>query len=104
MFTNANYVQWKYYTLPPDNFFCYDINIRRNLYYYHRRKEEDTHNCFCATLYKNARGRNITFDRTFVSKTNLNKRKNNRECEEMKSLTMSLYYTSFACRKFETHI
>lgn len=71
---------------------CCGTIIRHNACYYYRREEEDTHNCFCTTCYRNARGGNITFNGTTVSKTDLCKTKNDRECEEAVHLMISLYY------------
>jgi len=53
---------------------------------------DDTHNCFYATSYKNGRGGNITFNGTTVSRRDLNKKENNRKCEEALNLIISLYY------------
>ncbi|XP_022631730.1 probable histone acetyltransferase HAC-like 1 [Vigna radiata var. radiata] len=61
---------------------CCGTIIRHNACYYYRREEEDTHNCICTTCYRKARGGNITFNGTTVSKTDLCKTKNDRECEE----------------------
>ncbi|WVZ09372.1 hypothetical protein V8G54_013902 [Vigna mungo] len=71
-----------YFGPEPIYCFCCGTIIRHNACYYYRREEEDTHNCFCTTCYRNARGGNITFNGTTVSKTDLCKTKNDRECEE----------------------
>ena len=86
-----------HYAPQPIYCFCCGNSIRRNAHYYCKREEEDTDNCFCATCYKNGRGGNITCNGTTVSKTDLNKKENNRKCEEAVNLMMSLYYTSSAC-------
>ncbi|ESW25404.1 hypothetical protein PHAVU_003G032800, partial [Phaseolus vulgaris] len=71
-----------HYAPQPIYCFCCGNSIRRNAHYYCKREEEDTDNCFCATCYKNGRGGNITCNGTTVSKTDLNKKENNRKCEE----------------------
>ncbi|QCD89943.1 E1A/CREB-binding protein [Vigna unguiculata] len=71
-----------YFAPKPIYCLCCGISIRRNACYYYKREEEDTNNCFCTTCYKNARGGNISFNGTTVSKTDLSKNKNDGECEE----------------------
>ncbi|TKY50055.1 Histone acetyltransferase HAC1 [Spatholobus suberectus] len=62
--------------------FCCAIRIKRNACYYYRKEEDGTQHCFCTVCYKNSRGGIITFNGTSVSKTDLDKKTNNREFEE----------------------
>ncbi|XP_052726025.1 histone acetyltransferase HAC12 [Vigna angularis] len=77
--------------------FCCGTSIRHNACYYYRKEEEDTHNCFCPTCYRNARGGNITFNGTTVSKTDLCKTKNDRRCEEA-------WVQCSKCKSWQHHI
>ncbi|KAG4911888.1 hypothetical protein JHK82_052477 [Glycine max] len=62
--------------------FCCGIRIKRNACYYYRREEDDTQHCFCSVCFRTSRGGNIKFNGTSVSKTDLDKKTNNREFEE----------------------
>ncbi|XP_061376326.1 histone acetyltransferase HAC12-like [Gastrolobium bilobum] len=63
--------------------FCCDIRIKQNAYYYYKKAEEfDTQNCFCNLCYKNSRSGHITFNGVSVSKTFLDRRKNDEVIEE----------------------
>ncbi|KOM46030.1 hypothetical protein LR48_Vigan06g133600 [Vigna angularis] len=86
-----------YFDPKPIYCFCCGTSIRRNACYYYRREEEDTQNCFCTTCYKNTRGGIITFNGTTVSKTDLIKNKNDRECEEA-------WVQCSKCKSWQHHI
>ncbi|XP_061361177.1 histone acetyltransferase HAC12-like [Gastrolobium bilobum] len=63
--------------------FCCDIRIKRNAFYYYKKAEEfDTQNCFCTLCYKNSRSGHITFNGVSVSKTLLDRRRNDEVIEE----------------------